>query len=560
MSRSRRATTGLSVLALGLTGLVTSAGPAAANHIGCNAKITTNVTLDSDVGPCTTDGLDITASNITVDLNGKRVFSTNAKGDIAGIRLLGVSNVTVKNGTVQGFNDGVAIMGGGGNTVQNVTAINNVSDYGGGVTNPATSECAFGDGIGLFDTNDNNIVGNTANSNGPYGGISLVGHSSRNQVIGNITNNNNLVATINGGRPTCPGFDNTEQDEGIRIEGPGSTNNNIQGNDVNRNLLAGIGIHAGNNLDPGADATPNTGNTIEGNNVRFNGNSVNDPSASGISILGTPGVRSFGTIIVGNVASNNAAHGIYLPAESHNNVVSGNLTDDNGRDGIFVEGPSFSNTFTNVGPSLLDLTQPDLPPYTLGTQFAVLSGSGSGNVTARVVPVGPIQIPPGAFDTAASGCSPADFVGFPAGSIALVQRGFCGRAQKVANARAAGAVGVIMFNEGTTGRTGVLTAGVDPTSIPVVGTSFAVGQQIYQAAQNGPVFAHIVTNTTNVQRQVGPGAENNTLSDNRGARNAEHDGHDANPACDANRWERNIFGTINQACVAANGGSGTVKP
>jgi parallel beta-helix repeat protein len=55
-----------------------------------------------------------------------------------------------------------------------------------------------------------------------------------------------------------------------------------------------------------------------------------------------------------------------------------------------------------------------------------------------------------------------------------------------------------------------------------------------------------------------PGAVDNTLVGNQGSGNAHHDGHDANPNCDNNNWQRNRFGTVNQACVAA-GGTGVVR-
>jgi parallel beta-helix repeat protein len=61
----------------------------------------------------------------------------------------------------------------------------------------------------------------------------------------------------------------------------------------------------------------------------------------------------------------------------------------------------------------------------------------------------------------------------------------------------------------------------------------------------------------NVPREPRNGSNNNTLISNKGMGNVEHDGHDANPACDNNFWKENIFGTVNQACVAANGGTGT---
>ncbi len=62
------------------------------------------------------------------------------------------------------------------------------------------------------------------------------------------------------------------------------------------------------------------------------------------------------------------------------------------------------------------------------------------------------------------------------------------------------------------------------------------------------------------------GANNNTLVSNNGRGNGNnllppalgHDGFDGNKNCDNNSWMANLFGTVNQACVAANGGTGTV--
>ena len=47
-----------------------------------------------------------------------------------------------------------------------------------------------------------------------------------------------------------------------------------------------------------------------------------------------------------------------------------------------------------------------------------------------------------------SGCEAADFAGFPAGNVALIQRGTCTFIDKAVNAEAAGASAVIIFNEG----------------------------------------------------------------------------------------------------------------
>ena len=56
-------------------------------------------------------------------------------------------------------------------------------------------------------------------------------------------------------------------------------------------------------------------------------------------------------------------------------------------------------------------------------------------------------------------CSAGDFNGFVRGRIALIQRGTCFFGVKVQNAQAAGASGVIIFNEGNADpdRTGLLS-------------------------------------------------------------------------------------------------------
>ncbi len=48
-----------------------------------------------------------------------------------------------------------------------------------------------------------------------------------------------------------------------------------------------------------------------------------------------------------------------------------------------------------------------------------------------------------------AGCEAADFAAFPAGAIALMQRGSCDFGVKADNAEAAGATGVVIFNRGT---------------------------------------------------------------------------------------------------------------
>jgi len=104
--------------------------------------------------------------------------------------------------------------------------------------------------------------------------------------------------------------------------------------------------------------------------------------------------------------------------------------------------------------------------------------------SAPVVPTNDIKIPPAEANT--SGCEPGDFPAATSGAISLVQRGTCGIANKLANAEAAGAVGVIMFNEGVPGRLNALFRAAPPNfEIPAVTSSYAVGKELYDAYQAG---------------------------------------------------------------------------
>ena len=49
-----------------------------------------------------------------------------------------------------------------------------------------------------------------------------------------------------------------------------------------------------------------------------------------------------------------------------------------------------------------------------------------------------------------------------------------------------------------------------------------------------------------------PGPTNNRVSGNRARDNAQFDGFDGNlaPKCNANTWESNDFGRVNQPCVS----------
>ena len=162
--------------------------------------------------------------------------------------------------------------------------------------------------------------------------------------------------------------------------------------------------------------------------------------------------------------------------------------------------------FLFIPPPTLQQLTPAAATYETGA----FTGSGFGDVSASVVPVDINLAPPqatssgcdGAFAEAAVGAplvadpgGPDDFAGFPAGGIALIQRGTCSFALKAYNAQAAGASAVIIFNQGNTPeRSGLIVGNATapppapgPLSIPVVGASFADGSALSQVGSTARV-------------------------------------------------------------------------
>jgi Zn-dependent M28 family amino/carboxypeptidase len=137
------------------------------------------------------------------------------------------------------------------------------------------------------------------------------------------------------------------------------------------------------------------------------------------------------------------------------------------------------NKFTDLGGSVLEQTDPNDVTYVEGTDFEATTQSEPGDVTAPVTVVD-IQLGPG--NTTTSGCEPEDFTGFPAGNIALIQRGACTFELKAENAATAGASGVLFFNQGNDPNDPermeipAVTLGSEYTGgIPAVNATYALG-------------------------------------------------------------------------------------
>ena len=158
--------------------------------------------------------------------------------------------------------------------------------------------------------------------------------------------------------------------------------------------------------------------------------------------------------------------------------------------------------FEELEPAELQQVSPAQEDY----ETATFEYSGSGDVTGELVPTEDILIPPPAQPGSTSGCEPEDFV--PASAtedqVALIQRGTCTFSVKAANAEAAGYDAAIIFNEGQEGRTDVVegTLGSPDVDIPVVGASFATGEELFAATQDGEVVVRVFASTASETRKT----------------------------------------------------------
>jgi Zn-dependent M28 family amino/carboxypeptidase len=113
-----------------------------------------------------------------------------------------------------------------------------------------------------------------------------------------------------------------------------------------------------------------------------------------------------------------------------------------------------------------------------------LMNSGSGAVTAPVQSVD-LGLENEPLQASTSGCEREDFAGFTPGNIALVRRGTCPFQAKAEQAKAAGAAGLIIMNQGTGDQTGIFGGRLETlATIPVLGVATDVGRRLAEASRD----------------------------------------------------------------------------
>ncbi|CAE6389600.1 unnamed protein product [Rhizoctonia solani] len=123
--------------------------------------------------------------------------------------------------------------------------------------------------------------------------------------------------------------------------------------------------------------------------------------------------------------------------------------------------------------------------FTAGTPINITAmtystSTPTGGITA------PLVLIPDPDTAPSAGCTPADFAGIDVkGKIALIQRGACDFAVKDNNAKEAGAVGVVIYNNVAAPLSGSLLVSNDSAYVPIGSISQAEGELLAQKLSSG---------------------------------------------------------------------------
>jgi parallel beta-helix repeat protein len=288
--------------AIAALSLTIGAGNAIANHVSCGATITNDTKLDSDLIDCPGDGIVIGAPSITLDLNAHTVDGTHGQqlgvpGGTGIVNSSGHDGVELRGpGTVRDFVYGVMFLNASNNVVSGLEASANL----------------YGIFLGGDTATGNMIVRNVLNDN-VFAGIHVTDEYALNVAAGYNSVRKN-TAFDNGYGILIGGYGdgNVISHNALYENGKGI----LLSDSFGRTLVTGNEVSR--NLDEGIDSIELQNSRIEKNDVTRNG-------ANGITI------DDHNNVLIGNVANDNAANGIDMPAD---NTVTRNTANRNGELGI----------------------------------------------------------------------------------------------------------------------------------------------------------------------------------------------------------------------------------
>jgi parallel beta-helix repeat protein len=266
-----------------------TAAPAYASHVACGSLITTDTTLDSNVGPCIGDALIVAADGVTLDLGGHTV---SGAGTGAGVRVARHTGVEVMNGTSEGFDtglvldeadrhhiwslilrdnlrQGITVAGSDANVIEKNSILDNDGDairLGLSDGNVVRKNVAVGNvfGIGVADGSDGNLVEKNSVSATDVFGIAVFSNSTnnrveKNDVVGTLLGDGIIVASDSSGTRITKNVASGNADDGIDVENQTTT---VTANTANGNADLGIEAVPGTR-DGGGNRASGNGNPAQ---------------------------------------------------------------------------------------------------------------------------------------------------------------------------------------------------------------------------------------------------------------------------------------------------------
>jgi parallel beta-helix repeat protein len=338
----------LAVTALGAAPPTT--GAAGGRPLGCGDTVTTDTRLTANLVDCPRDGLVIGADGITLDLDGHRVDGDAAGGGV-GIDIGGHRGVTIENGTVREFEEGVFVLGGSEIAIRRVTSTGErhggiLVDGGRGVSITDNAVRRSGAGIIVTRSDDVSVRANRV-SGSAFGGIPVF-ESQHVVVAGNTVTTSRTdtgIGLFRGSSHSAVLRNRVSQSGAGIVAAEGAYENLIGGNTVRRNgsgIVVDVGTQDNRVVDNVVEASAFEGiavvgsdrNLIARNRVVRNG-SVD--AAGGIVVIPLPddlAETSDANVLVDNAVLGNDGDGLRVGEGQRRNILRGNRADHNSRLGI----------------------------------------------------------------------------------------------------------------------------------------------------------------------------------------------------------------------------------
>jgi hypothetical protein len=321
--------------------LTVGATPARAAGPSCGSVVTHSTTLPADLANCAGDGLVVGADGITLDLAGHTVDGSGSP-DSAGVRLAGHRGVTIENGTLQEFNNGLLLDAATANRIRRITVHDSVARgvqlQNGSDENRLESVDSSHNGrsgFGIADSGGNVLLRLSASDN-PFSGLHASGAD------GNVVDDG--VFTQNG----SAGIDFGDGSDGNRVSASVAADNGEVGLsffDGDRNVATANRVRRnGDNMIVMGDHDVVTANVVT------DADGCPDGCGTGISFEG-----GTGSLIAANVVDGAAGQGIRVDefASDTGRSTIGNVVRDNvvlraGTDGIAVGTSHDENSGTGL--------------------------------------------------------------------------------------------------------------------------------------------------------------------------------------------------------------------